>query len=268
MTTQVSNYSRAALLAFCFVSTAICLHIQQWLGLPLYWVNRSWASSWQAYVKGTTSILMLGLNQWRAPVTATISCDESVKGQIRKGKDGNVMFDFPQRLIFIANHQIYTDWLSLWWTAYTSNVHGYFIVVLKDGIQRIPVIGQGLVFFSWIFLSRRWETDRQRLQQHIQKLSDAKRRTPMWLLIFPEGTNLSKRSMAISQKWADKQNIPPSQLTLLPRARGLQTFLAGLADSVEWLYDCTIAYEQIPCVTCIPSVRPPSRIDPNLPDQI
>lgn len=65
----------------------------------------------------------------------------------------------------------------------------------------------------------------------------------MWLLIFPEDTNLSPESLASSKKWAEKNDLHFSDLVLLPRARGLRACLEGLTDSVDWLYDCTIAYE-------------------------
>jgi hypothetical protein len=73
----------------------------------------------------------------------------------------------------------------------------------------------------------------------------------MWLLIFPEGTNLTKKALAVSTKYASQKAMKPLHLTLLPRARGLQACLAGLSGSVQWLYDCTIAYEyeDLPYVT-------------------
>ncbi len=35
-----------------------------------------------------------------------VSGDESVAGQIKKMPDGTVQFDFPERLVLIANHQV------------------------------------------------------------------------------------------------------------------------------------------------------------------
>lgn len=63
-------------------------------------------NSWQSHVKGCTAVLLLGLNQWRAPVMAQISGDSSVKGQICKNRDGEVILDFPKRVVLIANHQV------------------------------------------------------------------------------------------------------------------------------------------------------------------
>ena len=86
---------------------AICsLHIQQWLGAPLYWFNRTWADSWQNLVKKSAALLVLGLSQWRVPVTALITGDSSVEGQIRRTSEGKVIMDFPNRMVLIANHQV------------------------------------------------------------------------------------------------------------------------------------------------------------------
>lgn len=122
-------------------------------------------------------------------------------------------------------------------------------------MRKIPVLGHGMDFFSWIFLSRNWESDKVELKRSIERLSHSGRRQPMWLLLFPEGTNLSKRSLAISSKWAEKQGLAHSDLILLPRTRGLRVCLEGLAGSVDWLYDCTMAYEGLPYVSFIISLR-------------
>ncbi|GIZ44957.1 hypothetical protein CKM354_000814100 [Cercospora kikuchii] len=226
-----------------FLTCAACLHIQQFFGLPLYWSSRLYRS-WQDAVKSSTAVLLIGLNQWRAPTTAEISWDESVKGQIKWTSNGKIEFDAPDRMVLIANHQIYTDWIYLWWSAYTARHHGHLIVILKDALKKIPIVGPGLVFFNWIFLSRKWETDEVEMQRSLGRL--AQDRVPMWLLLFPEGTNLTARSRSMSKKWADKVGTKDFDLTLIPRSRGLQFCLRELASTLDWLYDCTIAYDGIP----------------------
>jgi lysocardiolipin and lysophospholipid acyltransferase len=122
-------------------------------------------------------------------------------------------------------------------------------------MRKIPVLGHGMDFFSWIFLNRNWESDKVELERSIDRLSHSEKQKPMWLLLFPEGTNLSKRSLAISSKWAEKHGLPQSDLILLPRTRGLRVCLERLAGSVDWLYDCTMAYEGLPYVYPIISLR-------------
>lgn len=122
-------------------------------------------------------------------------------------------------------------------------------------MRKIPVLGHGMDFFSWIFLSRNWESDKVELERSLDRLSHSGKQQPMWLLLFPEGTNLSKRSLAISSKWAEKHGLPQSDLILLPRTRGLRVCLERLAGSVDWLYDCTMAYEGLPYVYLTTSLR-------------
>ncbi|RMY37887.1 hypothetical protein D0864_16456, partial [Hortaea werneckii] len=72
---------------------------------------------------------------------------------------------------------------------------------------------------------------------------------PMWLLIFPEGTNISGNTRQGSRKFSEKSGIPDMRHQLLPRSTGLQFCLQELHGTVEYLYDCTIGYEGIPTGT-------------------
>lgn len=156
--------------------------------------------------------------------------------------------------VLIVPSQIYTDWLYLWWTAYTSHKHGHVYIILKESLKWLPVIGPGMMFFGFIFLSRHWETDKPRFQHRLERLKTKHRDPmaeagsvavfdPMWLLIFPEGTTLSDTGRVSSKKWADKLGVDDLKHTLLPRSRGLMFCLQELKGTVDWIYDCTVAYE-------------------------
>ena len=167
-----------------------------------------------------------------------------MRGQLLRSVDGSLLCDFPQRMILIANHQIYTDWLYLWWIGYAAGMHGRIYVVLKESLKRIPVIGWGMQFAQFIFLKRKWEQDKPRMAAHLQKFNNPK--DPMWLMMFPEGTNLADSTREASKKWAERNGIDDMQHTLLPRSTGLQFILQELQDTVDYVYDCTIAYEGVP----------------------
>lgn len=72
----------------------------------------------------------------------------------------------------------------------------------------------------------------------------------MQLILFPEGTNYSKESLARSKAYAASRprggEVPSLSRTLLPRSRGLRKCILELRDSVTYLYDCTIAYDPLP----------------------
>ena len=123
-------------------------------------------------------------------------------------------------------------------------MHGRLYIVLKESLRRIPVIGWGIQLSQFIFLKRNWEKDKPNLSKHLQKLN--KITDPMWLLLFPEGTNLAPSTRESSKKWAEKNGIKDMQHTLLPRTTGLQFCLQELRRTVGYVYDCTIAYEGVP----------------------
>jgi len=245
---------RALLLGLYFLLGAVAIHVSQIIGSPLYFFNKDYYYSWMAMTKQNFGVLSTTLNQFWAPVTFRISGDKSVKDQIRITEDGMLECDFPERLVLIANHQIYTDWMYLWWIAYANRMHGHIYIILKESLKWIPILGTGMMFFSFIFLSRKWETDKARFTHRLRKLntkhhiptSDSIDLDPMWLLIFPEGTNLAKNGRAKSQTWSRKSGIPDLQHALLPRKTGLLFCLEELKDTVQWVYDCTIAYEGVP----------------------
>ena len=166
-----------------------------------------------------------------------------MRGQLVQTTDGQLLCNFPERMVLMANHQIYTDWLYLWWIGYTAGMHGRIYVVLKESLKSIPVIGWGMQFAQFIFLKRKWEQDKPRLAQHMQRF---KNKEPMWLMMFPEGTNLADCTRDTSRKWAATNGIKDMQHTLLPRSTGLHFMLQELKDNVEFVYDCTIAYEGVP----------------------
>jgi lysocardiolipin and lysophospholipid acyltransferase len=133
-------------------------------------------------------------------------------------------------------------------------MHGHLYIILKESLKYIPVIGWGMRLYGFIFLSRKWATDKDRFQHRLRKLttshsgplSGSKGFDPMWLLIFPEGTNLSTNGRESSQKWAAKNQMDDLRHALLPRSTGLLFCLKELKGSVEYLYDATVAYEGVP----------------------
>ncbi len=134
-------------------------------------------------------------------------------------------------------------------------MHGHVYIILKESLKYIPFIGPGMMFYGFIFMARNWAKDKSRLQHRLQVLnkgshggllSGSQGLDPMWLIIFPEGTNLSGNTQNGSKKWADSQGVKDLQYALLPRSTGLQFCLQELKGTVDWVYDCTVAYEGIP----------------------
>ncbi|KAI4791293.1 acyltransferase-domain-containing protein, partial [Aureobasidium sp. EXF-8846] len=227
-----------------FLSGVLAISASQFIGAPLKLIDPKFYDGYMAWTKESFAVLTATMTQWWAPTAVRVTGDESMKDQLYQMEDGSLRCNFPHRLVMMANHQLYTDWLYLWWIAYTNKMHGRIYIILKESLKNVPIFGWGAQFYNFIFLSRKWETDKSRFQRHLSQLSDPK--DPMWLLIFPEGTNLSETTRAKSKAWAEKQGINDMKHQLLPRKTGLQFCLQRLKDSTNWLYDCTIAYEGVP----------------------
>lgn len=126
-------------------------------------------------------------------------------------------------------------------------MHGYIYIILKESLKYVPFLGVGMQFYGFIFLARKWEQDKPRFMHRLSKLAAGgdKNKNPMWLLIFPEGTTLSSNGRKSSSKYAEKMGWKDPEHCLLPRTTGLRFCLQQLENSVEWLYDCTVAYEGV-----------------------
>lgn len=245
---------RSLLLAMWFNCCCVIIVVTQLLGSPLYIINKRWYYAYMAHTKESFGLVISALTEWGCPTLVRVSGDESIRGQIHLTPSGLLKTQFSERMVLIANHQVYTDWIYLWWVAYTNQMHGYIYIILKESLKYIPVLGQGMMFYGFIFMARKWLSDKPRLQHRLEKLklrntgskSDKPAFDPMWLLIFPEGTNLSPNTKKRSEEYCKKQGIEPMKYQLLPRTTGLFFCLQQLRGTVDWVYDCTVAYEGPP----------------------
>ncbi|KAK3070083.1 hypothetical protein LTR53_011070 [Teratosphaeriaceae sp. CCFEE 6253] len=236
----LATFKALAFFAY-FLSSCVFMHFAQLLGSPLYFVSKDWFYAYMAMTKQYFGLFATTMTQWWSPTVIRISGDKSMAGLIRQGEDGMLRMNFEERLVLMANHQIYTDWLYLWW----------------ESLKYAPIIGPAMMFYGFIFMARKWVTDQERMRYRIQKLSTrhsgpmsgsrgGAMLDPMWLLIFPEGTNISANTRYNSRVYSEKSGIPDMKHQLLPRSTGLQFCLQELKGTVEYLYDCTIGYEGIP----------------------
>ncbi|KAL4985640.1 hypothetical protein BDW68DRAFT_189472 [Aspergillus falconensis] len=245
---------RSLLLATWFNCCCVIILMTQLVGCPLYIINKRYYYAWMASTKQSFGLVITALTEWGCPTYVRVSGDESVRGQIHIADDGRLKTTFPERLVMISNHQVYTDWIYLWWIAYSNVMHGHIFIILKESLKYIPIIGQGMTFYGFIFMARKWLSDKPRLQHRLEKLktrhigsdSGAPKYDPMWLLIFPEGTNLSINTKRRSDAYGAKNGFPPLRHQVLPRSTGLFFCLQQLRETVEWVYDCTVGYEGPP----------------------
>jgi 1-acyl-sn-glycerol-3-phosphate acyltransferase len=140
---------------------------------------------------------------------------------------------------------VYTDWLYLWVSkthrlapllvltplqniAYFADLADSITIILKASLKWIPFIGWGMQFFGFYFIDRS-NSDEASLGKFLRGLGRAQN-GKLLLLIFPEGTLVSKLTRPKSAAFAEKEGIEDLKNLLLPRSTGLWTCLRGLRD--------------------------------------
>lgn len=88
------------------------INASQFLGAPLYLINQDWYNAWIAFTKQSWGLLTMSMTQSWAPTIMRVSGDKSVRGQLLQTLDGNLLCDFPERLVMIANHQVNTIYIA------------------------------------------------------------------------------------------------------------------------------------------------------------
>jgi len=132
-------------------------------------------------------------------------------------------------------------------------MHGHIYIILKESLKNVPIIGWGMRFYGFIFMSRKMAVDQPRMayrlgklkEVHTGPLSGTTGLDPMWLILFPEGTNASDNGREKSAQWAKKIGVKDVEHCLLPRSTGSFFCLTELKGSVEYVYDCTLSYEGV-----------------------
>jgi 1-acyl-sn-glycerol-3-phosphate acyltransferase len=111
------------------------------------------------------------------------------------------------------------------------NTHKDVFIVLKKSLKWVPIAGwvrnivyvcaylgmiimcdrylQGMQFFDFIFLARSWAADKLQLSRHLSRIGRMAEKTdkPLTLILYPEGTLVSKDTRPISKKFADKMGM-------------------------------------------------------------
>lgn len=104
------------------------------------------------------------------------------------------------------------------------------------------VIGWIMQMNGFLYITRRWEEDQNRLSRTLDYLIALDRR--FQLLIFPEGTDLTKNSKEKSNKYAMQHVLPQYSFILHPKTTGFSYLVRHLqqAKYLNAVYDLTIAY--------------------------
>jgi 1-acyl-sn-glycerol-3-phosphate acyltransferase len=105
-------------------------------------------------------------------------------------------------------------------------------------------VGWGLFFVDSVFLKRDWYADKEFIIETFSKYQ--RNQSPMWLMIFPEGTRQTPAKLKRSIKFAQKRKLPIMNNVMIPRTKGFIASVQNLREYVTAVYDVTIGYANRP----------------------
>ncbi|KAF5739404.1 phospholipid/glycerol acyltransferase family protein [Tripterygium wilfordii] len=146
-----------------------------------------------------------------------------------------------ERILLISNHRTEVDWMYLWDLALRKGCLGSIKYILKSSLMKLPVLGWGFHILEFISVERKWEVDEPILRQMLSTFKNP--RDPLWLVVFPEGTDFTEQKCQRSQKFAAEVGLPILTNVLLPKTRGFSVCVEELRSSLDAVYDVSIAYK-------------------------
>ena len=102
-------------------------------------------------------------------------------------------------------------------------------------------LGMLTQYVCLIFIARRWEDDEKEFKKKLFYYNAID--LPLQLLLFPEGGDLTPRSKAKSDIYADANGLQHYEYCLHPRVRGFLYVMEALRSGrLDAVYDITVAY--------------------------
>ncbi|GME67560.1 unnamed protein product [[Candida] boidinii] len=249
------QYLRLALILITFFTGCLSIVASQFIIIIFFNNDEITKQEMLNFTKKNFVILLTFVTKWVSPTHLVITHDHSIPEHTfqyltkKTGGEKLLTSNLDNKAIIIANHQIYSDWLFLWWIAYLNNCADNFYIIMKDSLEKIPVLGYGMRNYSFIFLSRKWENDKNIITKQLNKINENNLNKDVkedlkknWLLIFPEGTNMSDNRKEVSDNFIKKNSYKSLNQILLPRVRGLFFSICTLSKTSNFVYDFTIGY--------------------------
>lgn len=187
--------------------------------------------------EGLFFAMLAGLLEYVAGVKLVLTADpgdESLEAS-------DAPFALTDQTMVISNHRTEIDWLFFWNLAMRYGTHDRIRVMMKAIIRYAPGVGWALLQLKFPFVNRRWATDEERIKKVIRQYQ--KYSSGTWLAMFPEGTNLERRSLEKSHAYSMERGEPCWNYVLNPRVRGFELCVEEFDP--ESILDLTIAYPEL-----------------------
>lgn len=157
----------------------------------------------------------------------------SIYGKVPSNEAANLM---------IMNHRTRFDWLYLFSYQVRHASLRRYTISLKNMLKFLPGIGWAMQIAGYIFLDRKWEDDQRTISRCLKvfKHTDYKPQ----ILLFPEGTDLTKNTKSRSDTYAEKYNLQKYDFVLHPRTTGFTHIVQEMKkdEMLDCITDITIAY--------------------------
>eukprot|EP00036_Acanthoecidae_sp_10tr_P008083 CAMPEP_0182920766 /NCGR_PEP_ID=MMETSP0105_2-20130417/3705_1 /TAXON_ID=81532 ORGANISM="Acanthoeca-like sp., Strain 10tr" /NCGR_SAMPLE_ID=MMETSP0105_2 /ASSEMBLY_ACC=CAM_ASM_000205 /LENGTH=500 /DNA_ID=CAMNT_0025058219 /DNA_START=59 /DNA_END=1561 /DNA_ORIENTATION=- len=170
-----------------------------------------------------------------------VSVSVDIRGATQKQLESDV-----RNLLFVMNHHCRLDWLFTWMIELRLQWSTSKIIVLKRGLRHLPGIGWAMQMLRYIFLHRSWSRDEERISYVLRSVQ---RDGAASVLLFPEGTDLTKETKAKAHQFAKDHDLPLYENVLNPRPRGFAHIFTQMRGNVPeplTVWDVTVGYVGLP----------------------
>jgi lysophosphatidic acid acyltransferase/lysophosphatidylinositol acyltransferase len=216
---------------FCvtFIVSGLAVNLVQFiLYVLLQRINRPLFRKVNYYLVYTIYAQLLFLIDWWGPATLSVHCAPGLLDRFA-----------TEHALILMNHHYELDWLYGWMIGDRAGVLGNCRVYGKKVLKYVPIVGWAWNMSDVIFLDRNWEKDKLNLSSKLNILLDYP--TPVWILLFPEGTRYSVEKHKASQEFAASRGLPDLKHHLIPRTKGFSFTVSELDRSrISRLYDVTL----------------------------
>nr|XP_004663222.1 1-acyl-sn-glycerol-3-phosphate acyltransferase epsilon [Jaculus jaculus] len=149
-----------------------------------------------------------------------------------------------ENVIYLANHQSTVDWIISDMLAARQGALGHVRYVLKDRLKWLPLYGFYFAQHGGIYVKRSAKFNEKEMRDKLQSYVNAG--TPMYLVIFPEGTRynpVQTKLLAASQAFAAQRGLAVLKHVLTPRIKATYVAFDSLKSHLDAIYDVTVVYE-------------------------
>ncbi|PXF46313.1 1-acyl-sn-glycerol-3-phosphate acyltransferase PLS1 [Gracilariopsis chorda] len=146
----------------------------------------------------------------------------------------------------VVNHHSDVDWLL--GLAFVSHFRypypGNAKSVVKASLAKVPIFGHILQNAEFLFITRSWANDRDLFIRSLKSLRGySKTVSPLWFVLYPEGTRLTPEKLLHSQEYAESCGLKAPENVLFPRFKAFVSIMSNLRDEFDGILDATFMFE-------------------------